>query len=187
MGKGASTAAKKQTIRGDQLAEGYGGRASEELGTLAPLLTAEATNPQGFSEGDLAGMNTGVQQSLGGATAGAFGQAALRAARNRNVGGPGAVLDEAVREGGRTLSQKALDIQTANALQREKNRQAGLAGLASLYGHNVGASEDFFNAANQGIGLRTQANAQTLNDMLEPINTLVGASMSGAKIATGGH
>jgi hypothetical protein len=56
------------------------------FGSLAPQLTAEATNPQGYGAPTLAKIDTANKQTAGGTQAGAVGQGALLAARTRNAG-----------------------------------------------------------------------------------------------------
>src|ERR1022692_326078 len=84
-------------MRGDQQASSaettannnantFGGNAAALYSTTVPQLTAEATAPAGYSPSDLAAMNTGAEQSAGGAEAGAVGQGGLMAARTRNKG-----------------------------------------------------------------------------------------------------
>lgn len=122
---------------------------------LFPTLSAEATDPKGYAPEDLAAINTATQQSVGGSTAGAVGQGDLVAARTRNSGGFQPSIDEALRTGGRDLSQKALTVQGANADLKEKQRQEGISGLEDL--HSQQANELL---GSMGIGV-SATNAKT--------------------------
>jgi hypothetical protein len=115
-------------------------RSAGLYGTLAPQLQTEAAHPQGFAPTDLAAMNTAGQQSAGGGQASAVGAGALKAARTGNAGAADAAIGEAARTQGQTLSKAALGTQMANAELKQKQQQAGLSGLESLYGTNTGAS-----------------------------------------------
>lgn len=124
------------------LASLYGNNAAAVNNTLAPALTAEATNPQGYTPTQMASQTTAAEQTAGGANAGATGGALLRAVRTRNAGAAPAAIDSASRAGSQNLSQTNAGIQTRNADLQQKQRQEGISGLGSLYGENVGAGEE---------------------------------------------
>lgn len=107
---------------------------------LMPELQAEIANPQGFGEATKARMNTAAQQSAGGSQAGATGQGALLAARTNNPGAAQAAIGAAARGAGENLSKRALDIQTQDALLKERQRQSGLLGMQNLTTLNTGAA-----------------------------------------------
>jgi hypothetical protein len=156
MARGATNQANK-TFGEAQSAFNTGtNRANALYGQLMPILQGEATNPQGYSPKDLGAMNTASQQSVGGSTAGAVGEGNLAAARTRNAGAFAPALDEAAREGGRTLSQNALEIQGKNADLKQKQQQAGISGLGSLYGQN---SDELLKA----LGLGNEATNTAIN------------------------
>ena len=157
MARGAQNQAKKTFNETQDVYNTSSGNAKQLYGKLLPPLEGEATNPQGFDPKDLAAMNTGSQQSVGGATAGAVGEGDLEAARTRNAGGFAPALDEAVRSGQRQLSQNAVGIQAQNAGLREANRQAGIAGLSGLYGQNSGNMLSALGLGNQATNALTQA------------------------------
>jgi hypothetical protein len=113
---------------GQGIANTSNSNANSLYSTLNPMLTTEATNPTaspGFNA-----MNTASQQSLGGSTAGAVGSLNQAAARSRNKGGFQISADNAVRTGGKQLSQNAASI--VGDVQQE-----GQKGLQSLYGQNL--------------------------------------------------
>ena len=133
------------------------GNASALYNSLFPQFTAEATNPQGFTPGDKASMDTATQQSVGGSTAGAVGQGNLTAARTRNSGGLDTALDASVRSGQQTLSSDALGVENEDAMLKESNRQAGLQGLSGLYGTNQSGMLSALGLGNQATNAGTQA------------------------------
>lgn len=133
-------------------AAGFGGNASHIYGTLEPQLEQEALNPQGYGGSDLAAMNTAVGQATGGATAAAKGEADLDAARTGNRGGFQTALDESARNGMRTNADAALAIQGKNADLKQRQQQAGIAGLGNLYGENTGDELKALGLENESIG-----------------------------------
>lgn len=138
MGSGQSDAAKKQLNTSNKYATGANANAGSLYGELNPMLSAEATNPQGFAPGDLNSMTTASNQALGGATAGAKGEGNLMAARTGNSAGYAPALDKSVMDAGKIQSQNALGVQRDNAMLKESQRQAGIGGLQGLYGANLG-------------------------------------------------
>lgn len=142
----------------------FSGNAKHLYDTLSPQLEAEAANPQGYGASDVAGMNTAVGQSTGGATAGAVGEGNLDAARTGNRGGFQTALDESARNGQRVNADAALAIQGKNADLKQRQQQAGIAGLGQLYGENagdelksLGLENQSIDAGNQAIGEESQA------------------------------
>ena len=107
-------------------------------GALTPMFTKMANGQD--TPGSIAA-NTAAQQSVGGATAGAFGRDALQAARTRNAGSFAPSLDQAVRGGEQTLSNDAARIKADNV-------DAGIKGLQGLFGTNSGQSLNALNLYN---------------------------------------
>jgi len=165
-----------------------GANAGNLYSKLSPMYEQEAENPQGYGGADLAGMNTAVQQSVGGSTAAAKGEGMLQAARTRNRGAMASSIGDSIRSGQRTLADKALDIQGKNADLKQRQQQAGLEGLAGLYGENEKQQLGGLGEANQSIGegnsaINAEANAGNsgwLQNLLSTINALKpGYSQSG--------
>jgi len=123
--------------------------------TLAPQLTAEAANPQGFGAPTLARLETANQESAGGGQAAATGQAALEDSRTRNAGGSGMALSKAARESGKTLAQSTLQTNLANEQLKEQQRSHAQSELGGLYGTNVSGG----NAALGEVASNVNANA----------------------------
>jgi hypothetical protein len=124
--------------------------------TLAPALTAEATNPQGYSPTDLAAMNTASQESAGGSTAGAVGQGALYAARTGNAGAATDAIDASARGGMQQNAKDALAIQGENADLKEQQRQQGLGGLSSLYSTDLSGANNALGTSNSALNVAGQ-------------------------------
>jgi len=169
-----------QLFNESQQAQSSGSQQAQQLyNQVVPQLTQEATNPQGYGQKDLAAMNTASQQSIGGATAGAVGQGNLEAARTRNAGSFAPALDEAVRSGGRQLSQNALGIQENNANLKQAQQQAGLAGLQ---GEQSGQTQQMLAALGLGNqAVNTNVNAQKVGwfqNLLGGIGALSGGAQA---------
>lgn len=166
------------------------GNASALYNSLFPQFTAEAVNPQGFTPGETASINTAAQQSVGGSTAGAVGQGSLRAARTRNSGGSDMALDESVRSGQRALSEDALGVQGENAMLKETQRQEGLQGLSGLYGTNQSGMLSALGLGNQATQTGTQAGQsgwfQNMTSLIAALKP-GGSTANGGSVGFGGH
>lgn len=157
MGKGAN----KQLLNNSGVAQSrsgdLAGKSDALYGFLDPTLQAEATNPQGYSKGDLGAMNTASQQSLGGSTAGVTGQANLESARTRNAGGFSGAIGTATRGNARQLSQNALQVQSDNARLKEAQKQQALSSLQGLYGVDTSTALGYLNSSNGALGEENNA------------------------------
>ena len=157
MGRGATASAEQNTGIGRTNAATNMQNAGSELNTVAPALTAQAS--QGFDPATMAAMRTGSSQALGGANASAAGQGALTEARTRNAGAANPMMEESARNAMRQGSENEQKIQMANW----GAQQAGLQGLQGLYGTNLNASNQALGLSNQAIGEWNQADANTTN------------------------
>lgn len=128
---------------------------------LAPMLTSQAANPQGFNPSDEAAMETGAMQEAGGTQAAAVGQGNLEAARTRNAGGFGQAITDASRGAGEALSRGLLGVRNANATLKQHQRDSALSGLSGLYGTNVGASNAALGNVAPNVNADTQAKSQS--------------------------
>lgn len=187
MARGAEKNAQKSFETSQAVGKEAQGNASQLYSQLYPQLNAESTHPAGLAPEDLNAMNTASQQSLGGSVAGATGQGDLEAARTRNAGGFAPAIEESAREGMRQNSKNALAIQAGNADLKERQKQAGLAGEAGLYGQN---SQNLLGS--MGIGVNA-VDAQTkaagtgwFQNMLGLINAGANAAGAYGKIKNGG-
>lgn len=142
-------------------------------------LTAEATNPSGYTPTEMAAQTTAAEQTAGGSNAGAVGGAIRRAAQTRNVGAAPGAIATADRNSGEELSGINAGIQTRNADLKQKQRQQGISGLEGLYGENVGAGEN-------ALGLSSGAlkDAGSLSNFWQDL--LMQGLKSGTQVATAG-
>jgi hypothetical protein len=165
-------------------AQDYGSQASDIGSMLVPELTKEALHPTGFNPADLNAMLVAGEQGAGGANAGIAGEAGLRAARSRNTGSLSAILDEASRGKTRQLSENALGVQSENAREKERQRQAGLTGLEGVRGGDIHAQLQAQGLVPEDINAWVKAASREptmFQDVLGSINALSG-SKAGGKI-----
>lgn len=140
----------------NQLSGTTGARGTRTFQTLFPTLQKNLINPQGFGK-DLGAINTANQQSIGGSEAGAVGQGNLMAARTRNAGGFAPAIDEAMRTGGRQLSQTAANVQENNAYLKNAQQQDAIKALSGLYGENTDATLRALGLSNESLNASTSA------------------------------
>jgi hypothetical protein len=157
MGNSRVTAAKAATSTAQSTGSDFASKSNDIGSTLVPQLTQEATHPQGYNPNDLNSMLVAGEQGAGGATSGVTGQANLEAARTHNTGALSGVLDQAARQKQQQLSQNALDVQGKNADLKQRQQQAGLAGLQGIYGTDVNANLKAQGLVPEDIGAWTQA------------------------------
>lgn len=136
MARGSSQATGAAT-QAQNLSTGLEGNASSLYSAVAPELMTEAAHPGGYAPADMAAMDTAAQESSGGTQAAAQGQGALRASRTKNAGTADAAIAESARGAGREAAHEAVGTRVANAGLKQKQQQAGLGGLESLFGTNV--------------------------------------------------
>lgn len=157
MGKGANAALLTNSGQAQNRSSQLYGDSQSIGGPLTQQLQSEASNPQGYTPQQLAYMNTASQQSLGGGAAATTGQANLEAARTRNAGGFQGAVGTSNRNAQKQESQNALGIQTEQANLQQAQRQQALQSLQSLYGTNVGASNNYLNSSNQALNSENNA------------------------------
>jgi hypothetical protein len=104
----------------------------------------------------MAAMRTAAMQTAGGTQAGAEGAGRLYAARTRNSGGIGDAIASSARTAGRELGQESVGIEAANAQLKQKQRQAGLAGLESLNSTEMGAGMNALGLSNSALNSENQ-------------------------------
>lgn len=188
MAKGATHAAIGNVGTANSNANQFSGRGTSAWNAAFPELQQNATNPTGFSNQQLANMNTANSQSVGGGQAAAMGQGNLMAGRTRNTGGFGAALDESARGAGRQLSQNAVGIQNANAQLAQQKQQSALSELGGLYGQNVQGLNDMLGQSNNAIGQWTNADNSTQNALMQDAGMAlkIGTTPFGGGQATNG-
>ncbi|MBA0085988.1 MAG: hypothetical protein HRJ53_13400 [Acidobacteria bacterium Pan2503] len=180
--KKATGAAQSAASTAAQTAGGYGANAADIASTLVPTLKNDIQNPQGFTPGAEAAQMTAGLGAAGGATSGIVGEAGLRAARSRNVGGATGVMDEAAREKMRTSAGIGLDVATKNAMLQQQQRASALQQLQGLYGTQVGAQMRAQGLVPEDIKAWADANntgwVQNVDQTLEAVR---GAGYSGGQ------
>lgn len=182
MARGQTDQANKTYKESNQVYTGANANSQDLYKQLMPQYQSEATAPTGYDPKDIAAMTTAGQQSVGGSTAGAVGDLDLQAARTGNAGGFAPAEDEAVRSGQRQLSANALGIQGANADLKQQQKQAGLSGLASLYGGNTANMLSALGLQNQSTQTGTQAGQSGwFQNMTGLVGALGGLPKPGAK------
>jgi hypothetical protein len=151
-GGGAKSDLFNNSSTAQNLSNNLTANAANLYGTAAPVLQAEAAHPQGMAPTDLAAANTAAQQSAGGSQAGAVGQGALLASRTKNAGTADAAIAKSTENAGGLLSKAALGTQLNNANLKQRQQQAGMSGLTSLYGTTLGAGENALGLSNSALG-----------------------------------
>lgn len=176
MARGSSTATNAATTAAANSGT-FMNNAGSLYSNLAPTLESQVAHPAGFSPADEAGMKTDAMQGAGGTQAAAVGAGNLAAARTRNAGGFGQAVSDASRGAGETLSRNLLDINNANAMEKERQRQTAISGLEGLYGTNVGGS----NAALGNVAPNVNADTNAQNASWDAFNNITGAITGAAK------
>jgi len=169
--------AKKNAGTAGDVGTGYGSTASQIGSSLIPGLESEATHPTGYDPTTKNEMLVQNQEALGGASSGVTGEANLAAARTRNAGGFGRVLDEAARIKGRQLATGAQNVENESArLAQEKQMQAQKM-LAGLYGTDTSRQLEAMGLENQDLNTALNAGKTGwLQNTEGVIDTLAGAA-----------
>ncbi len=124
-------------------------QAQSAYATVNPQYQQLATGTVGYNPQQMADMDTGAMQSLGGGVSAAVGEGALTAGRTNNAGAFSAALDDASRQAGVQQTAVGLGVQNQNAQLEQQNRVLGLQGLSSIYGQGTQDSISALNTANQ--------------------------------------
>lgn len=185
MAKGQKEAGQKQIDINNAGASAAGSKASGEFSSLDPFFSGEMTNPQGMGTAGINAANTASQQSLGGATAGVTGQGALQGARTRNTAGITEALDAASRGAMQTGSQNAQQVQLANEMLKEQQRQEGAAGKAGLFGNELGQQTSLLGQQSGNLSGRAAGGSWMQNTFAPLMSSLIGGATAGAGIANG--
>jgi hypothetical protein len=181
--RAATGAAQNAALTAAQTGAGYGAQAGGIGGMLVPYLESSITNPQGFGPAATNAMLVEGLEGAGGAASGIAGEAGLRAARSRNVGGATGVLDEAAREKMRTSAGVGLDVATKNAMLQQQQRSQAQQQLEGLYGTDVGAQLKAQSLVPEDINAWTNASKtgwlQNVEGVMGAVGGMAGASRGG--------
>lgn len=175
-----SDQAKEAATTANANAGTYANNSANLYSSLAPQLIAESAHPAGFSQPDLAAMNTDAQQSAGGTGSAAVGQGLLHAARTRNAGGADAAIGAGVRDASQELSKNALGIRTNNARMKEGQRRAALGGLQGLTGTELGGSNQALGVVPDAVNADVNAENASWNGVKYILDPILAAASSGA-------
>ena len=173
MARGQAGAAEKQLGKTNAAAADYSGKAAGDFGTLntqaQSLINSTGYDPATLGAITNAGMG-GVNASFGDAE----NQLNRSVARSGNPAGIGGQLDALARSKGVAGGKEAGDIQIANAAERDKLRSQGLDLMNSLYGTNVGASNQLYGLGPSTLQARAAGGgwSQGFKDVLTGVGSL---------------
>jgi hypothetical protein len=177
--RAATGAASNAAATAAATGAGYGEQAGGIGGMLVPYLENQITNPMGFGPAATNAMLAQGLEGAGGAASGLAGEAGLRAARSRNVGGATGILDELAREKMRTSAGVGLDVATKNALLQQQQRSQAQGQLESLYGTDVGAQLKAQSLVPEDINAWTNANNSGWLQNVEGVMAAAGGMAGG--------
>jgi hypothetical protein len=186
MGSGVKKDAFANSGTANALSNQLTGSAANIYGGLEPELSTEAAHPMGMTPQAKAAANTAAQQSAGGSQAATVGQGGLYAARTRNAGAAQSAIGAGSRSAGANLSKAAVGTELANADLQNKQQQAGLSGLGSLYGTDIGEGENALGLSNQALGIVNQAGQNPWSKLaMGGLNNIVQAGLNSGEAAAG--
>lgn len=151
---------------------------------LLPFLRGELNATHGFDPTQLNEMLTSAAAGSGGAAGSLSGDAALTAARTNNTAGYSGVLDKIARAKTQGLAKANESIASADVMEAEKKRQAGAAGMESLYGADTGDALKAMGLSNEAV--KTEADASGggwFRNLLGSLGSLSSTALNAAKIA----
>ena len=185
--RAATGAASNAAATAAATGAGYGEQAGGIGGMLVPYLENQITNPMGFGPAATNAMLVEGLEGAGGAASSLAGEAGLRAARSRNVGGATGILEELSREKMRTSAGVGLDVATKNALLQQQQRSQAQGQLENLYGTDVGAQLKAQSLVPEDINAWTNASKsgwlQNVEGMMGAVGGLAGGLGGGPGIA----
>lgn len=159
-GNATAQAASKNALGYSQNLQG---QQQSLYGTLAPALTGDITNPQGFTPEEKSAQRTAAQESAGGGMAGAVGQSALNTQRTKNAGGSDVAIGEAARGAGRNLSRAALSTELEDAALKQQKQAEAKRGMEALYGISTGGGNQALGQVASNVNANTNAENASWN------------------------
>jgi len=150
--------------------------------TLLPFFNQEMLNPQGFNPQTMGEMNTVGGQVASGQVGQAAQAAKLAGARTGNLAGTNAAIDQAAREGMKSQSGNALDVNLENQKLKTAQQQAGVSGLSGLSNEDLQAALNSINAASGASNAWSSANTSAWG----PFNQIFGDITGGLAQAAQG-
>lgn len=178
MAKGQSQKADTQLGLTNNVAATYGKNAAGML----PGLTSQANSLINNTGYDPATLSAITNAGMGGVNA-AFGDASGEIKRNaaitKNPASTAASFDALARSKGIAGGQEAGNVQIANAAERDRLRTQGLDLLNSLYGTNVGASNQAYGFGPATLNARAAGGSWAQNTFAPIANAITGAGQVG--------
>lgn len=151
---------------------------------LLPFLRGELTASHAFSPTQLNEMLTAASAGGGGAASSLGGEAELYGARTGNTAAVPALLDKIARAKTQGLAKASEGIAAEDVNMTERNRQAGAAGLANLYGQDTGEALKAMGLQNEAINSEVKA-ANTggwFRNLTDTLSSLSGSALKAAEI-----
>jgi hypothetical protein len=187
VGKGVKKDALANSGKANNLSDQFNTQGKTSYNELFPFLSGEITNPQGFGDDTVSKMLTEGAQTVGGEVGAAGEKANLLASRTGNTAALPAIIGDVARSGMKQQSDNALGIAIANAQQKEKQRQAGAAGVGSMYDQQttdalkaLGLSNESLDVANHASpSAWQQAGQLALNNVANNLTKGLGSGLSG--------
>lgn len=176
MARGQAGKADTQLGKTNAAAADYSGKAAGDFGTLNSQAT-DLINSTGYDPATLGAITNAGMGGVNAAFGDAENQLKRSVAGSGNPAGIGGQLDALARSKGIAGGEEAGNIQIANAAEKDKLRQQGLDLMNSLYGTNVGASNQLYSLGPSTLGARAAGGgwSQGFKDVLGSV-TGVGKS-----------
>lgn len=148
---------------------------------LLPFLRGELTAQHAFSPTQLNEMLTAASAGSGGAASSLGGEAELYGARTGNTAAVPALLDKIARAKTQGLAKASEGIAAEDVMQTERNRQAGAAGMANLYGQDTGEALRAMGLENEAINTEVKAGdtGGWFRNLMKTTATLAGNARAG--------
>lgn len=179
MSKGSAAAAKNQVGVSNAYAKSFNKSGIADRGTLFPFLQNEVTDPQGYGQDTVNQMLTQGGESVSGATGAANEQAQLLASRTGNTAALPGIIGSNARSAMKQNSDNALTVALKNADLKQKQQQAGAAGIQNLYSDDTNDVLKSLGLANQSIGEWTQGQSAANKDAMDWTNTISNLASKG--------
>ena len=183
MAKGAAHRAADQYGAEGAFRDQYNKQNLADRSTIEPFLTNELTNPQGYGADTIAQMLTQGGQAVSGATGAASEAAGLNASRTGNSAAVPGIIDATARNAMKQQSDNALNVNINNAMLKQKQQQAGAAGLENMYGEDQNAVLKSMGLQNESLGQWTNADKATQDALQGWEKAAQQVAVTGAMIA----
>jgi hypothetical protein len=175
--RAASSRAKDLADSSQDLATQEGSNASSERAQVMPFFSQEMHATHGFSPSQLDEQLTAAESGSGSATGVAEEKADLQNARTRNGSGFAKTLEQIARDKQKADAGASESIAAADARGAQEKNQAGAAGMAGLYGEDLGGQARAMGLEDEAINTEIQAGKSGwLQNMDQTIDSIAGAA-----------